>query len=445
MPEISLSKNTKFSIGYSFLLLILYFSSFVSPMDDKGYYVRLIILINLVGIAAFYLQFPLTGRLKTFPLFKNINWSVAKHKSMGYWIGGIFFLHPFLIMAPKWMLSTADGWLAIKTVLFAPEMLTGIIAWILLFVWVVFSALKKQLPLGYEVWRFWHTLGFIVITILATLHITAVGSHGQLQPVFNSIFWGLCCIAVAISFYNYAIKPKTLQKHAFVIRSIEKISSTDWQLTLTGKSHTAFDFDAGQFVWINTHVSPYSLDYHPFSIASCTQSLPDISFVIRELGDYTRQLDQLSVGQTVYLDGPFGQLTLDASQKAKGITLVAGGAGIGPMLGLLRQLAANHDPRPVRLLYGNKKQDQIVMYKEIKALEQSMVDFKSLFVCEVPTSDPDIHHGIIDSNSLAITIPEPQHWAVYLCGPEGMMQSVQKDLGLLHIPKNNIICEEFDF
>lgn len=446
-----ISKKSKLTLIYTGLLILLYCASFASPMDDKGLYVKGLILINLIGITAFYLQFPLVGRFKSLPLFNQIDWSVSKHKTMGYWIGGLFFLHPFLILAPKILLSNADAWLAIRTAITAPELLTGLIAWGLLIVWVIFSAFKNKLPMRYEIWRFFHSLGFIIITILATLHVTSVGSHGQLQQAFNTTFWVLCALSVSATIYNYLIKPMKLSKTPFEVVDLNKVSSTDWALTLTSKNQTHFDFEAGQFVWLNSHASAYNLDYHPFSIASSRHELPNISFIIRELGDYTKQMNTLKIGQTVYLDGPFGQMNLDESKKAKGILLIAGGAGIGPMLSLLRQLNANRDSRPIRLIYGNNQWQQMSLQGEIKQLEQKMENFKQVLVCneDIPTPKVDIYQGVINKEVLNNTLVhqgiDMNDWGVYLCGPQGMIKNVCRDLSKMGVNKSHIHFEQLAF
>lgn len=442
------SKNIFLTIGYSLLVLTLYAVSFSSPMDDKGIFIRALTLINLVGIAAFYLQFPLVGRLKSLPLFKHIDWAISKHKKIGYWIGGIFFLHPLLIIAPKLQLSHADTWLAIKTVITAPELLTGIIAWVLMAIWIVFSAFKNKLPIRYESWRLVHSLGFIAIAIFATLHVTSVGSHGQLQPGFNTLFWGLCIFSISATIYNYVIKPIKLTKSPFEVVGINKLSSSDWQLTIKSKQQQPFYFEAGQFVWLNTQASPHNIDYHPFSISSTMDELPNISFIIRELGDYTKNLNTLEIGQTVFVDGPFGQMSLYDTKQSSAILFIAGGAGLGPMMSLLRQLYVNQDPRPIRFIYGNQLWQQMSMLDELNQFEREMQDFKSILVCNQELSDPNVYQGVIDLNILkkALSMNINKHeCGVYLCGSKSMINSVTKDLSLLGINKNQLHFEQLSF
>lgn len=471
----SLSRRTKLNLLYGLFLVPLYLASFTLEMDDKGWYVNFIILLNLIGIAAFYMQFPLTGRLNHLPFFRNIDWGVSKHKTIGYWIAGIFFLHPFLIIAPKFLLSPHDGIRALVNAITAPEMLTGVIGWVLFVLWVLMSIFKNKLPMRYQVWRLTHSIGFAVIAILVTFHVTSVGSHGQFEDLFNVVFWVVCVLAVAGVVYNFVFKPNVLSNTAFTVQQVQKVSSSDWMLTLRANesSDEPFSFEAGQFVWINTHQSAYNVDTHPFSIASCQADLPNISFIIRELGDYTQSLGKLKTGQSVYLEGPFGQMTLQESNKAEAITLIAGGAGLAPMLGLVRQLHANNDPREIRLIYGNRRWDQMALLDEIKALQQEMTNFKAILVCDDlenignqypeqnkqqgdsdfkvgPFTEFDVRLGIIDKEVLASVVqPDSKNvykkWAVYTCGPAAMMHSVSNNLKAMGLSNNQIHFESFVF
>ncbi|WP_413701291.1 ferric reductase-like transmembrane domain-containing protein [Psychromonas sp. KJ10-10] len=275
-------------------------------MDSKTGYATFISVVNTLAVMAFFVQFPLGSRIKQLPLFANIDWSIKRHKQVGQWIGIIFLLHPVFILAPRFLMSFQDGLDSVIKVLTAPQMLTGLIAWVLMIVWVLLSIFKEKLPMRYETWRLMHVLGFVAITILVTLHLTSVGQHGQFQQGFNIFWWALCGFSLIMVAYNYLVKPARLQKQPFTLQKVERVSSSDWMVTVESEQGNNFHFEAGQFVWLNSSDSSYDVDQHPFSIASCQHDLPKISFIIRELGDYTSNLEKLNIGQQVYIDGPYG-------------------------------------------------------------------------------------------------------------------------------------------
>jgi len=433
------------TIQLALLVLLPYVFLAILPMDNKGIYVEILSFLNLVMMLSMMLQFPLAARLKHAKLFSRIDWNMQQHKRMGKWIGVFFFLHPLLILLPKWLLSSADLRLSIIESITAPRLLTGIIAWVLLAVWVLSSIYKNKLPIAYDKWKLWHTAGFMVVLILATWHITQVGSHGQFGQYINLLWWSACFLSLAFTVYGYAIKPKLLSQHACTLVSREKVSFNDWLITL--KTHSAFTFQPGQFVWLSTKTSAYELDYHPFSIASTPRSLPNLSFVIRELGDYTRSLEQIKPGQAVFVDGPYGNMTLAANDASNAIILIASGVGIAPIIGLLRALAEANDPRPIRLIYGNRTYSQMLFTEELAHFENTLNNFKTRFVCYLPSTFAIYYQGFIDQTCLQSALQDVpvETSSVYLCGSDIAVKNIRKGLKQFPIPARNIHFEQLSF
>ncbi|WP_413282776.1 ferric reductase-like transmembrane domain-containing protein [Vibrio sp. MA40-2] len=440
-------RNGKLLAGYAVLLSLPFIAAQTLDMDNKGLYFSLLSIFNVVAMMAFFVQFPLGSRVKQVPLFANIDWSISKHKKIGQWIGFFFLLHPVFILAPKFIQSFDDGIRSVINVITAPQMLTGLIAWVAMIVWTLMAVFKNRLKLSYEMWRLTHVVGFVIIAILATLHITSVGSHGQFEAEFNTGWWALCTASVLMVAYNYLAKKWVMKAKPFTLVEVKKVSSRDWQVTLEKNSQDDFVFKAGQFVWLNTDKSVFSMNEHPFSIASCTNDLPRFSLLIRELGDYTSQLDKLSIGQKVFVDGPYGSMSLDSSKNAESVVLIAGGAGIGPMLSLLRELAVQNDKRPVRLIYGNGDYQQMVLQTEITQLEKDMPDFRQQLVCINPSNEADVRQGVIDKNCIENVLQHmnASHCNVYLCGPQGMISSVKTSLNSLNIASSDIHYEQISF
>ena len=82
---------------------------------------------------------------------------------------------------------------------------------------------------------------------------------------------------------------------------------------------------------------------HPFSIASAPSDLPRLRLVIRESGDCTNEFGHVRPGTQVAIDGPHGSFVLPEGEAP--VIMVAGGAGIAPLLGMLEEAVASKDPR----------------------------------------------------------------------------------------------------
>jgi predicted ferric reductase len=441
------AKNWSLTLQLASLFVVPYLLVLILPMDSKGTYVATLGFFNIIMMLAMLVQFPLGARLKRVRLFSQIDWNIKQHKKIGQWIGLFFFLHPMLIMLPKVLLSGTDFTHAVFSSLTEPRLLTGVIAWVAMVVWVLMSIFKHKIAMRYEHWRLVHIMGFIAILVLATAHITEIGSHGQFQSNINVMWWALCASSIVFTIYGYFIKPFLLSEKPFSLVSRDKISDSDWLVTVKAPEDSEFNFDAGQFVWLGSKKSALDHDYHPFSMVSTPAELPNVSFLVRELGDYTSSLAQLKIGQPIFIDGPYGGMTLGSSESASSIVLIASGVGLGPIMSLLRQLHRTNETRPVRLVYGNQRLEQMVFIDEIKKMEKSMTNFKAQLVCYDPTEVEGIYSGYMNSSCLKETYQalSTSTTCTYLCGSPLMVEGVQKSLEELEVPPRNVHFEQLSF
>ena len=137
------SKKSKLAFGYFCLMSLPFLATFSLDMADKTTYATILTTINVLAMMAFYMQFPLVSRLKSFSLFANIDWNVTHHKKIGMWLGIIFLLHPVLILAPRFLVSFNDGMHSLVSVITAPQMLTGLIAWVGMIIWILVAIFKN--------------------------------------------------------------------------------------------------------------------------------------------------------------------------------------------------------------------------------------------------------------------------------------------------------------
>jgi len=100
-------------------------------------------------------------------------------------------------------------------------------------------------------------------------------------------------------------------------------------------------YHPGQYVFINIP-SISKLQWHPFSISSAPHD-KEIEVNIRSLGNWTSKVEALvqsmEEGKALWIraDGPFGNLRLNY-YRYKTVVFVAGGVGITPSLGMLRDI-----------------------------------------------------------------------------------------------------------
>lgn len=427
------------------LVLVPYGLALSQGLEIRNIYTELVTALSISGLTAMLLQFVLAGRIGWFVRRAGRDQSMLLHRKAGQWIAALFFLHPALIVQPRFFvapqLAAQDIWLTFT----AAETATGFYAMALLSVLVLASVFKDRLPMRYEAWRLSHGIGFAIVAILATDHAITNGRHGVYNHWFDAMWIALCAAAVASLLDTYLWQPYRRMRRPFRVAAVERASARDTMLTIEKDGDFPFDFEAGQVAWINTSGHAGNLTEHPFSIASTPRDLPRLSFVIRNLGDYTSALAGIEPGQRVYLDGPFGDFTLENAREHD-IVLIAGGAGIGPILGLLRQLRDDGSDRKVHLIYGSRGPEDVVARDEIAAAAAEIAGAKVTLALE-NAPDDSTESGLLDRMLLSrvLSADQIETAAFYVCGPPLMTRLVVRSLKSMGVSRQRIQFEQLAF
>ena len=190
--------------------------------------------------------------------------------------------------------------------------------------------------------------------------------------------------------------------------------------------------------------SPFKITAHPFSFSSSAAATDGrVAMSIRNLGDFTSAIDEVPVGQRVYLDGPYGAFTI--GNPADMHVLIAGGVGITPMMSMIRTLADQGDKRPVILLYGSKDWDSITFREELEALK-ARLDLTVVHVLENPPAGWTGERGFINAEVFKRHLPPPYaDHEYFICGPGVMMDAIEKALGELSVPMSKYHSERYSF
>jgi predicted ferric reductase len=167
--------------------------------------------------------------------------------------------------------------------------------------------------------------------------------------------------------------------------------------------------------------------------------------VIKELGDFTRTVGQITPGTRAYVDGPHGNLVV-SDHAEPGIALIAGGVGIAPLMGLLRQLRHEKDERPTMLIYGNRVQEQIAYREELTAIAEDQ-RIEVVHVLSEPPQGWTGRTGLVDAELIRAIFDSTamKRWLFVLCGPAAMMEVVEDALIDIGVPSHQIESERFQY
>lgn len=394
--------------------------------------------VGFGGLAIMGLQSALTARFRraTAPFGVDIIYYFHRWVAVGGF--GLILAH-YLILRTRY--GAAIGPL---NPLAAPwPMTAGRIALLLFGMLIVSSLWRKTLRLEYDRWRVGHAIMAVAAVVLAVAHIQGVGHYTH--AVWKGIVWvGYAALWVLVVGYVRLVRPMTLLRSPYRVTDVRKERGRSWTLTLAPEHGTAVKFSAGQFAWLTLRSSPFRAKEHPFSFSGSAADPAAVQFTIKELGDFTGTIKAVTVGEVAYVDGPHGVFTTDLHSHAPGFVFIAGGVGIAPIMSMLRTLADRGDRRPVRLVYGNWRWDDVIFREDLDGLRPRL-SLEVVQVLQEPPAGWTGLQGVLSESVLHEAIPEAaRSFVFFVCGPKPMSDSVHRTLRGMGVPLRRIHSELFD-
>ncbi|MHA1689070.1 MAG: dihydroorotate dehydrogenase electron transfer subunit [Promethearchaeota archaeon] len=182
----------------------------------------------------------------------------------------------------------------------------------------------------------------------------------------------------------------------------------------------------GQFVmvWVP------GIDEIPISL-SHYDSKGNWSITVKNVGECTKALLDLNIGDYIGIRGPFGKGFELPPEKRKDVYIIAGGIGLAPLRPLILELKENQ--YPFKLVIGTKTKDDMIFKEFCKNFPEDDV---SNFYC---TDDGSYALKGLASDIFTEILKEyPEerikNILVYTCGPEKMMFKIFKTCERYGIP-----------
>jgi propane monooxygenase reductase subunit len=201
-----------------------------------------------------------------------------------------------------------------------------------------------------------------------------------------------------------------------------------------------FKFFPGQYVDIAV---PGTDEVRSFSMANTSaRESRQLEFIIKIYPDglFSHFLDtRLQIGDRLDLTGPFGVFTLrDAPDND--LVFVGGGAGMAPILCLLRSMAERGIDRKAVYYYGARRRGDLCFEDELRALEQALPNFR--YVPALSEDDWDFETGLI-TDVVARREADLSRAHAYICGPPPMVEAAVPLLTRLGVPEKHVYWDKF--
>jgi propane monooxygenase reductase subunit len=235
-----------------------------------------------------------------------------------------------------------------------------------------------------------------------------------------------------------------IQRAVAEVVSITPVTHDMRHLVLRLVEPREIKFFPGQYVDIAV---PGTGASRSFSMANTSsRESGQLEFVIKVYPDglFSHFLDsQLAVGDRLDVQGPFGVFTLRESDDAE-LIFIGGGAGMAPILALLRSMAERGIRRRATYYYGARRRRDLCFEDELRALSAALPGFRYVPALSEPTDD-DGWDGEVGLVTEVVRRYETDLRAAhaYLCGPPPMVEAAMPVLTALGVPDKRVYYDKF--
>jgi predicted ferric reductase len=421
-----------FVLGPLFALLL------GSLPPTRDFWTEFSIALGYSGLAMMGLQFGITARFRyvTEPWGEDVIYHF--HRQISLIAVGLVIAHPLIlfVIRPE-LLALLNSFQAPWRARFAALSVYSLIALVVMALW------RIKLKIKYETWHITHMVLAVVAVTAGVVHMVGWGFY-LASPWKRGLWIGMTVFWIGLLSYVRIVKPLFQLRRPYRIAEVREERGDTWTLVMQPEGHSGFRFRPGQFGWLTIWGTPFKITGHPFSFSSSAAvTNGQVEMSIRKLGDFTSAIHTVPVGKRVYLDGPYGSFTVGG--PADMLVLIAGGVGITPMMSILRTFADRGEKRPCVLVYGSKNWESITFREQLEALQPRL----NLTVVHVLTNPPDGwtgEKGFITAEIFKRHLPPPYaDHEYFICGPDVMMDTIEKALDELNVPMSKYHSERYSF
>jgi glycine betaine catabolism B len=216
-----------------------------------------------------------------------------------------------------------------------------------------------------------------------------------------------------------------------------------------------FTYKPGQFVTLDLEIGGESV-LRSYSISSTPSRPHTLEITVKRVPSPTDSPntppglvsnwlhDNVRVGSSLKLSGPFGKFTC-FSTPARKLLFISAGSGITPMMGMSRWIYDTTTDCDVVFLHSARSPEDIIYRQELEMMACRQPNFQLALTMTKPASRHGWHGftGRISASLIQAIAPDFCDRTIYVCGPEGFMTGVKTLMQSLNFPMENYYEESF--
>ena len=241
------------------------------------------------------------------------------------------------------------------------------------------------------------------------------------------------------------------QFHTLNIKDITRQTDQCVSITFAVPDHLKEDykFKAGQYITLKTDIEGKEVrrDY-----SLCTSpSSGNLTVAVKEVenGTFSKYANQvLKVGDTLDVAQPQGRFTFTPdTSKTRTIAAFAAGSGITPVLSIVKTVLEEEPNSKFVLVYGNKTLKDTIFLNDLLDIQNKYSDRLTIQFLYSQSQEKDALFGRIEKSTVNFIVKNKYKDvnidAFYLCGPEGMINTVKDVLAENNIEDSKVFFELF--
>lgn len=221
------------------------------------------------------------------------------------------------------------------------------------------------------------------------------------------------------------------------VTEAEQVTSDVCVLKITPTAGAAFDWRAGQYASFEFA----GREPRDFSIANVSGAgLIEVHVRRSGSGGVSDAIcDEVSIGDVVSVDGPFGAAYLREQHEGP-IVAIAGGTGLAPMKSIVESALTSGFDKDIHLYFGVRDASEIYLERYFIGLTREHSNFRFVTVVADMNDDSGRRRGMV-GDAVAADFQLLYGHQVYLAGPPAMVQSCRRMLKLKSVPNHDIFTD----
>ncbi|PZQ44931.1 MAG: oxidoreductase, partial [Phenylobacterium zucineum] len=403
-------------------------------------------LTGLVSANLLLIQVLLMARIPVVERVYGQDELARRHRLVGFWSFWLMVAHIVAISVGYAASAGANPFVQFwEMVVDFPGMLLALAGTVLLILVVATSIRRARRRLRYESWHLLHLYAYLGVG-LALPHQLWTGQEFLSSPLAAGYWWTLWAAAAgAILIWRIGLPVYRSLVHDLRVEQVVRETPDVVSVTMRGRRLDRLAPLAGQFFAWRFLTGPGWMRSHPYSLSAAPDGAT-LRITVKDLGDGSHALAQVTPGTRVLIEGPYGRLHPGVRTRRQ-VVLMASGIGISPIRALLEGLP--QQPGEVIVIYRARTEADLALRDEIEAIAGAS-GARVFYVLgrRIPGRDtwlPETASGLSDAEALRQLVTDVAESDVYLCGATEWMDAAAAAARECGVPAERIHSERFSW